>query len=66
MVPLEPLLHLVVIVSADTNNSNGNEQITYHDPARSYGPVPTLLAEFLLASGEMDEQASFVSRFEAS
>jgi hypothetical protein len=56
--------HTVSIVSIDVNNGNDNEQIAYHDPALSYGPVSTLLAEFLLAWGEMDEQVAFVSRFE--
>jgi len=41
-----------------------NERVTYHDPALSYGPVSTLLAEFLLAWSEMDEQAAFLGRLE--
>jgi hypothetical protein len=56
--------HTVSIASVDVDNSNDNEQIAYYDPALSYGPVSTLLAEFLLAWGEMDEQVAFVSRFE--
>ncbi|MBC8450278.1 MAG: hypothetical protein H8D78_21300 [Chloroflexi bacterium] len=39
----------------------GSEQIAYHDPALAYGPVSALLAEFLLAWGEMDERAAFLS-----
>jgi ABC-type bacteriocin/lantibiotic exporter with double-glycine peptidase domain len=50
--------HTVLVISI------GNEQITYHDPALSYGPVSTLLAEFLLAWSEMDEQAAFLGRLE--
>jgi ABC-type bacteriocin/lantibiotic exporter with double-glycine peptidase domain len=50
--------HTVSVISI------GNEQITYHDPALSYGPVSTLLAEFLLAWSEMDEQAAFLGRLE--
>lgn len=37
------------------------EQITYQDPALSYGPVSTLHAEFLLAWSGMDERAAFLS-----
>jgi len=50
--------HTVLVISI------GNEQITYHDPALSYGPVSTRLAEFLLAWSEMDEQAAFLGRLE--
>ena len=58
--------HTVLIISVDVGNGNGNERITYQDPALSYGPVSTLLSEFLLAWGEMDERAAFVSRPEGS
>jgi hypothetical protein len=58
--------HTVLIVSVDLDNGNGNERVTYHDPALSYGPVSTVLAEFLLAWSEMDEQVAFVSRPEGS
>jgi hypothetical protein len=37
------------------------DQVTYHDPAWTYGPVSAPLAEFLLAWGEMDEQAAILS-----
>jgi len=48
--------HAVLVVKVDA------EQITYHDPSLAYGPVSALCDEFLLAWGEMDEQAAFVSR----
>jgi len=47
--------HTVLVVKV------GTEQITYHDPALAYGPVSALRDEFLLAWGEMDEQAAFLS-----
>ena len=48
--------HAVLVINADV------EQVTYHDPALSYGPVSTLLAEFLLAWSVMDERVAFLSR----
>jgi len=48
--------HTVLVVDA------GAEQITYHDPDLTYGPVFALRAEFLLAWSEMDERAAFLSR----
>jgi hypothetical protein len=39
-----------------------DESITYHDPAFAQGPVSTLLAEFLLAWSDMDEQTAFLYR----
>jgi ABC-type bacteriocin/lantibiotic exporter with double-glycine peptidase domain len=38
------------------------DQITYHDPVLAYGPVSALLAEFLLAWGEMDQRMALLSR----
>jgi hypothetical protein len=38
------------------------ERVTYHDPALAHGPVSTLRDEFLLAWGEMDERAAFLSQ----
>jgi len=40
----------------------GIEQVTYHDPALTCGPVSALRAEFLLAWSEMDQRAAFLSR----
>lgn len=48
--------HAVLITNITT------DQVMYHDPALAYGPVSALLAEFLLAWGEMDEQAAILSR----
>ncbi len=38
------------------------EQIKYYDPALAHGPVSALLAEFLLAWGEMDQRAAFLNK----
>jgi len=48
--------HTVLVVDV------GAEQIVYHDPALARGPVSALRAEFLLAWGEMDQRAAFLSR----
>lgn len=40
----------------------GPEQVTYHDPALTHGPVFALRAEFLLAWSEMDGRAAFLRR----
>ena len=48
--------HTVLVTHIDA------DRIAYHDPALAHGPVSTLLTEFLLAWGEMDERAAFLSR----
>jgi len=46
--------HVVIITAIDT------AQISYHDPALSYGPVAVQLDAFLLAWSDMSEQAALL------
>jgi len=48
--------HAVLVVACD------EDQITYHDPALSQGPVSVQLDEFPLAWEEMGARAAFLSR----
>ncbi|HEX9926850.1 MAG TPA: C39 family peptidase [Anaerolineae bacterium] len=50
--------HTVLIVGIDA------EQVTYHDPALTYGPVSTSRGEYLLAWSEMSELVAFLTRLQ--